>query len=63
MSTYLTDSLYDVARRFNHEPNSFNYEEYIANQIIDFKKTLDHVEKTKEAPKNIGKPKPQIWRP
>ena len=36
LNSYLRDSDYETIRRFNHQPNTFKYEEYIKEALDDF---------------------------
>lgn len=62
LNTYLVDHYFEKVRKFNHEPNQFNFEEYTQQGLLDFKMQLDEVVKTKTAPIDIGKPADQRWR-
>ena len=42
LNLYLRDSGYETIRKFNHEPNSFNYEEYIKEALDDFAQSKAH---------------------
>ena len=54
MDTYLKEPEHELVRQFNHDPNSFNYEAYIQNALVDFA-TLKRHQVAKKAPQlNLG---------
>ena len=36
LNHYLVDHFFDRVRKFNHEPNQFNYEQYTQDAITEF---------------------------
>ena len=54
---YLLESEYEVVRKFNHEPNSFNYETYIQDSLQRFAKRKAHIIETKPEKLELGKVK------
>lgn len=54
LNSYLRDSQYEVVRAFNHEPESFKYEEYIQNALSEFNSLKKHLIETKEPQLNLG---------
>ena len=61
LNTYLVDHFYENVRKFNHEPNQFNYEKHVEDGILEFRQQMDQVLKTKTAPIDIGKPRDNPW--
>jgi len=47
LNGYLRDTGYENIRRFNHEPNTFKYEEYIKEALDEFAQTKSHYKKNK----------------
>lgn len=37
LNTYLVDHFYENVRKFNHEPNQFNYEKHVEDGILEFR--------------------------
>jgi len=37
LNTYLVDHFYENVRKFNHEPNQFNYEKHVEDGIMEFR--------------------------
>lgn len=54
LNSYLVDHFFDRVRKFNHEPNQFNFEQYTQDAIGEFHQAVDHVKKTKTPPMDIG---------
>lgn len=61
LNTYLVDQFYETVRKFNHEPNQFNYEKHVEDGILEFRQQMDQVLKTKTAPIDIGKARDNPW--
>lgn len=57
MDTYLKEPEYEVVRQFNHDPNSFNYEEYIQKALLEFATLKRHQIANKADKLNLGGPK------
>ena len=57
MDTYLKEPEHEVVRQFNHDPNSFNYEEYIQKALVDFATLKRHQVANKADKLNLGGPK------
>jgi hypothetical protein len=36
LNHYLVENFYERVRKFNHDPNQFNFEEYTQEAITDF---------------------------
>jgi ATP synthase F1 complex assembly factor 1 len=47
LNGYMRESEYDVIRRFNHEPSTFKYEEYITKALDEFAHVKAHYIKHK----------------
>lgn len=54
MDTYLKEPEHEVVRQFNHDPNSFNYEEYIQKALVDFVTLKRHQIATKADKLHLG---------
>ena len=37
LNTYLVDQFYENVRKFNHEPNQFNYEKHVEDGVLEFR--------------------------
>lgn len=37
LNTYLVDHFYENVRKFNHEPNQFNYEKHVEDGVLEFR--------------------------
>lgn len=61
LNSYLVEQFFENARKFNHEPAQFKYEEYAQQALADFSYQLSEVQKTKTAPMDIGKSPNNPW--
>ena len=61
LNTYLVEQHFENARKFNHEPSHFKYDEYIQTAMNDFHYNLSEVQKTKTAQIDIGTPAKNPW--
>lgn len=55
LNSYLRDSEYETIKKFNNEPDKFDYETYIKEALVEFAQLKKHVEETKPEKIHLGK--------
>tara|TARA_B110000285_G_C14883691_1_gene495145 strand:- start:150 stop:623 length:474 start_codon:yes stop_codon:yes gene_type:complete len=54
LNSYLRDSEYETIRKFNQEPDKFDYEEYIKQSLAEFAQLKKHIIENKPEKINLG---------
>ena len=55
LNSYLRDSEYETIRKFNQEPDKFNYEKHIQDSLVEFTQLKKHIVENKPEKIELGK--------